>query len=88
MALSRSRGRTVRKSAVPAFDTSYSRSSYQSYLSNIGLFYSESSTNTSDSGLDQKWGSQNIAPGTVVPFGTTIGINYYIYVYVITKSSF
>jgi hypothetical protein len=81
MALQRSKGRTVRKASVPAFDQSYSRTSYQSYLANIGLFYSENSTNTTDSGLDQKWQSQNITPGTVVPYGTTIGINYYIYVY-------
>jgi hypothetical protein len=81
MALQRSKGRTVRKASVPTFDQSYTRTSYQSYLANIGLFYSENSTNTTDNGLDQRWQSQNITPGTVVPYGTTIGINYYIYVY-------
>jgi len=81
MALQRSKGRTIRKAQVPSFDTSYSRSSYQSYLASIGMYYSESSINTSDNGLDQRWNSQNITPGTVVPYGTTIGINYYIYVY-------
>jgi hypothetical protein len=81
MALQRSKGRTIRKAQVPAFDSTYSRSSYQSFLSGIGMYYSESSVNTSDSGQDQRWNSQNITPGTVVPYGTTIGINYYVYVY-------
>ncbi len=55
MALQRSRGRTVRKSQVPTFSTSFTRSQYQSTLSSLGLSYSESSFNTSDNGLDQKW---------------------------------
>ncbi len=81
MALQRSKGRTVRKAQVPEFSNTFTRSSYQSSLANIGIFYSESTVNTSDSGLDQKWNAQNITPGTVVPYGTTIGITYYVYVY-------
>lgn len=80
MSLQRSRGRNIRKSRVPSI-TGRTRQQFRQDLESLGLVVVENTTNTSDNGLDQQALNQNISPDAVVPFGTTIAVNYYVYVY-------
>lgn len=67
-----------RKARVPNI-INLSRSEAQSLILNSGLTYSESSTNTSDSGLSNKVQSQDISDGSVVLYGSNISFVYYNY---------
>ena len=68
-----------RKVSVPNL-SGRTRSQAQSDLNAINLNYSESSTNTSDSGLSNSIQSQGTAANTVVLFGDTVSFVYYNYV--------
>ena len=57
-----------------------SRAAAQAALANVGLTYSESTENTTDSGLDNILSTQNISPGTTVEIGTPVNFTYKIYV--------
>jgi hypothetical protein len=80
MALQRTGDRGIRKVSVPDL-SGMTRTQYQAALTAVGLTYSESSTTTGDSGLDQKVISQGTTAGTVVNIGSTVSVNYYQYVY-------
>ena len=56
------------------------RSQAQSDLNSVGLNYSETSTNTSDSGLSNLIQSQGTTAGTVALIGDTVPFVYYNYV--------
>jgi hypothetical protein len=49
-------------------------------LTNLGLNYSDTSTNTETSGDNSKIFGQSPASGTIVLLGSTVSINYYKYV--------
>lgn len=49
-------------------------------LTNLGLNYSDTATNTSNSGDGEKIFGQSPTSGTVVIIGSTVSINYYNYV--------
>jgi hypothetical protein len=68
-----------RKSTVPNL-SSRSRSQAQNDLVSRGLFYSDSSQNTSDSGLNLYVASQSVSAGDTVLLGSTVSFVYYNYV--------
>ena len=68
-----------RKVSVPNV-TGSSRSNAQTSITAASLTYSESSTNTSDSGLSQIVQSQGISSGSVVLIGSDVPFTYYNYV--------
>ena len=79
MALQRTGDRGIRKAGVPDL-TGMTRTQYQAALTALGLTYTETSTNTGNSALDQKINTQGTAAGTIVNLGTAVAVNYYIYV--------
>ena len=72
-----------RKVNVPNL-SGLTRSQAQSEITSRGLFYSESTTNTSDSNNTDKISSQGVVAGDSVLFGETIPFVYYNYVNPIT----
>jgi hypothetical protein len=80
MSVRKSGDKGVRKVNVPDL-SGMTRTQYQAALTAVGLTYSETSSTTGDSGLDQKIVSQSTAAGTVVNIGTSIAVTYYQYVY-------
>ena len=69
----------VRKVNAPNL-SGLTRSQAQAALSAVGLVYSESTTNTSDSGLTNYIQSQNKSSGETVLIGSSISFVYYNYV--------
>ena len=68
----------IRKVTVPNL-SGLTRTQAQSLLSSLGLAYSESTTNTSDSGLSNYVNYQSISNGSTVTIGTVIPFIYYQY---------
>jgi hypothetical protein len=79
--ISRSRGSrsSKRKVSVPSL-SSRSRSQAQNDLVSRGLSYSDSSQNTSTSGLNLTVASQSVASGDIVLLGSNVSFVYYNYV--------
>jgi hypothetical protein len=75
----RSRKKAVRKITVPNL-SGLTRSQAQAALSALGLTYSESTTNTSDSLLGNTIYSQDFTAGSTVVSGTVFPFVYYNYV--------
>lgn len=73
----------IRKVTIPNL-SGLTRAQAQSLLSSLGLTYSESTTNTSDSGLTNYIQSQSISSGFTVNIGTAIPFSYYTYVNPVT----
>jgi len=69
----------TRKVAVPDLSV-LSISDARTALTNIGLNYSDTSTNTETSGDGNKVFGQSPAAGTIVLLGSTVSVNYYTYV--------
>jgi hypothetical protein len=80
MSTRRSGDKGVRKVNVPNL-SGMTRTQYQAALTAVGLTFSETSSTTGDSGLDQRIVSQGTAAGTVVNIGTSIAVTYHQYVY-------
>lgn len=73
----------VRKVTIPNL-SGLTRAQAQSLLTSLGLGYSESTTNTSDSGLSNYIQSQSLSSGFTVNIGTAVPFSYYTYVNPIT----
>jgi hypothetical protein len=69
----------IRKVTVPNL-SGLTRTQAHSLLSSLGLFYSESTSNTSDSGLTNYIQSQTVSNGSVVTIGSSVPFVYYTYV--------
>jgi len=80
MSIQRAGDRAIRKVAVPNL-SGMNRTQYQAALTAVGLMFSETSTTTSNSSLDQIINTQGTAAGTIVNIGTSISVNYYQYSY-------
>jgi len=69
----------IRKVTIPNL-SGLTRTQAQSLLSSLGLTYSESTTNTSDSGLTNYIQSQAVSSGSTVLIGSSLPFIYYNYV--------
>ena len=80
MAINKTGDTGIRKAIVPDL-SGMNRTQYQAALTALGLTYTETAQNTSDSNLDQKFFSQGTAAGTTVIIGSSVTMVYYNYVY-------
>jgi len=69
----------IRKVTIPNL-SGLTRAQAQSLLTSLGLTYSESTTNTSDSGLTNYISSQSLSSGSTVVIGSSLPFVYYNYI--------
>jgi hypothetical protein len=69
----------IRKVTIPSL-SGLTRAQAQSLLTSLGLTYSESTTNTSDSGLTNYISSQSLSSESTVVIGSSLPFVYYNYV--------
>jgi hypothetical protein len=75
-----SRGRHgVRKTSIPNI-VGQSYTTTQTYLTNLGFVYIQTTTDTNTESNNLLIYSQGLSSGAVVPFGTSIPFQYYVYV--------
>jgi hypothetical protein len=68
----------VRKTSVPSV-TGQSYTTAETFLTNLGFLYLFTTTNTSTESDNLKIYSQGLSSGTVVPLGTQIPMQYYVF---------
>ena len=79
----RSRKGGIRKVTIPNL-SGLTRTQARSLLSSLGLYYTESTSDTSDSNLTDYIESQSLSTGSTVVIGSSIPFSYYTYVNPIT----